>query len=54
VIFALQEEAFHLLWLGIGLFVVVTIVFIVWRISRSSVHELGSVSEEWVAEQRRK
>ena len=43
-----------MLWLGFGLLVVVVILFGVWRITREKVANLGSVSEQWMAEQRRK
>jgi hypothetical protein len=43
-----------MLWLGLGLLVVAVIVVAVWRMRRRSVPELGSISEQWVADQRRK
>jgi len=43
-----------MLWLGLGLLTVVVIVFVGWSIRRGTVRELGSVSEQWMAEQRRK
>ena len=43
-----------MLWLGLGILVVVGIVFVVWRIGRTKVPDLGCVSDHWVAEQRRK
>ncbi len=42
-----------MLWLGLGLLVVVLLFFIAWRIRRSKGLELGSVSEQWIGEQRR-
>ena len=43
-----------MLWLGLGLLVVVGIVFVAWRIGRSKVADLGSVSDQWMADERRK
>ena len=43
-----------MLWLGLGVLVVVGIVFVAWRIGRTRVPDLGSISEQWMAEQRRK
>jgi hypothetical protein len=42
-----------MLWLGVGLLVVMLLFFIAWRIRRSKGVELGSVSEQWIGEQRR-
>jgi len=48
-------RAFHMLWLGLAVLVVVGIVvFVASRIGRTKVPDLGSVSTQWMAEQRRK
>ena len=43
-----------MLWLVVASFVIVVLFLVAWRIRGSRVRELGSVSEQWVAEQRRK
>jgi len=43
-----------MLWLGLGFLVAAVILFVVWRMRRVSVRELGSLSDDWMAEQRRK
>jgi hypothetical protein len=45
---------FHMLWLGLAVLVVVGIVLVAWRIGRTKVPDLGSVSDQWMDEQRRK
>jgi hypothetical protein len=43
-----------MLWLALGVFVVIGIVFVAWRIGRTKVPDLGAVSDRWMAEQKRK
>ena len=42
-----------MLWLGIGLLVIGLLFLVAWRFRRARVLELGSVSEQWMTEQRR-